>query len=270
MVKSRLYRIHEQILDVMKQHPEGISEGDIRKLLNIPPEEQSQFGRRRRDLHQFYIIDKKREGSRILYVFRGEKANPLDAEPISSRLRTLALHSAHGRCQMCGQTIERHQITLVIDHKIPRDWGGKTSPDNLWAICEKCNHGKKNLFASMDSPAIRRAMVCESVHVRIGELLKGVGIGNSTSSFFIEFVARDQDDWHKRLRELRYLNWVIVASRQKMANGRVQSSYTLRRFTEWPPNPTKWLRRFEEARRHDDTVVLGEMKKEAANLPRFE
>lgn len=50
MGKTRLYRIHEQILDVMKQHPEGISEGDIRKILNIPPEEQSQFGRRRRDL----------------------------------------------------------------------------------------------------------------------------------------------------------------------------------------------------------------------------
>lgn len=266
MVKRRLYRIHEQIIEVMKQHPDGISEGDIRKVLNIPPEEQSQFGRRRRDLHQYYEIEKRREGNKTLYLLRGLKDIPLDSEPISSSLRIRALHAANGRCQMCGRTIERHHITFAIDHRVPRDWGGKTNSENLWAICEECNHAKKNLFASMDTPAVRRAMIHDSVHVRIGEFLKAVGLGTPAPSVVIEFVARDQEDWHKRLRELRYLNWVIDSSRRKLPNGRVQSSYTLRRFTDWPDDPTRWIRIYEDARRRGDDSLIEAMKREVSML----
>jgi len=32
---------------------------------------------------------------------------------------------------------------LVVDHKIPREWGGETVSENLEAICEDCNAGKK-------------------------------------------------------------------------------------------------------------------------------
>ncbi|MDQ2919329.1 MAG: HNH endonuclease, partial [Verrucomicrobiota bacterium] len=65
-----------------------------------------------------------------------------------------------------------HGITLVVDHKIPRDWNGSSDLANLWAICDECNHGKKNLFASYDGAAMRQIVGLESVHMRIGELLK--------------------------------------------------------------------------------------------------
>jgi 5-methylcytosine-specific restriction endonuclease McrA len=270
MPKNRLYSIHERILDVMRAHPEGISEGDIRKILSIPPEEQAQFGRRRRDLHKFFHIDKKQDGPKTLYILRGPKEQPLDADPITPSLRIAALHSAQTRCQMCGKTIQRHGITLVIDHRLPRDWGGKTVTENLWAICEQCNHDKQNLFNSMDSPAVKHAMRHKSVHLRIGELLKAVGLGEPVSSQVIEFIAMDQDDWKKRLRELRYLNWIIDSSRKKMPDGRVRSSYTLKRYTDWPPEPTKWIRKYEQARRDGDQHVLKQMKREAAALTIFE
>ena len=74
MAKPSLGQIHERILALLKAHPEGISEGEMRATLRIRPEEQVQFGRRRRELHYHYRIDKKRIGSKTVYIFRGPLA----------------------------------------------------------------------------------------------------------------------------------------------------------------------------------------------------
>ena len=247
MPKPGLGKIHDQILALMREHPEGISEGEMRAALGIRPEEQVQFGRRRRDLHYYYQIDKKRLGKKTVYIYRGPLDAPRDAAPIDLKNRALALHAAHGRCGMCGRTIEKDRVTLVVDHKIPRDWGGKTEPTNLWAICKECNQGKKNLFASVDSAAMRSAIRHDSVHVRIGELLKGAGVGEAVPSHMIDIVA-NQDEWRKRLRELRYLGWDITAIRTHLPGGRFQSAYRLEKFTKWPPDPTGWISRYERER----------------------
>jgi 5-methylcytosine-specific restriction endonuclease McrA len=248
VIPKKLYEIHQRILAPLKQHPEGISEGEMRSRLGIAVDKQVQFGRRRRELSAYFDIKKKRVGTETLYVYVGERDIQLDAQPINPRLRAQALHNAAGRCGMCGRTISKDQVTLVVDHRIPRDWGGLTVSENLWAICEDCNHGKKNLFASMDTPAVRKAMNHKSVHVRIGELLKAVGVGNPVSSLLIEFVAQDQEDWHKRLRELRYLGWVIEVSKRRTPEGRVRSAYTLVKWTAWPDDPARWIRNFEKQR----------------------
>jgi len=219
----------------------------MRASLRIPAEEQTQFGRRRRDLHYYYRIDKKRIGPKTVYIYRGALKVPRDATPTNPRVRALVLHEAHGRCGMCGRTVEKHKVALVVDHKIPRAWGGSSEPENLWAICEECNHGKKNLFASIDSAAMREAIAHKSVHVRIGELLKGFGIGKPVPSHMIDIVA-GQDEWRKRLRELRYLGWVIRASRAKVAGRRFRSAYRVEKFTEWPSDPSGWIREYEQNR----------------------
>jgi len=247
VAKPALGQIHEQILALLKEHPEGISEGEMRVALRIEPEEQIQFGRRRRDLHYYYRIDKKRIGKKTVYIYAGPLEVPRDATPTNAKTRALVLHAAHGRCGMCGRTIEKHKITLVVDHKIPREWGGKTEPENLWAICEECNQGKKNLFASVDSAAMRSAIQHDSVHVRIGELLKGAGVGETVPSHMIDIVA-NQDEWRKRLRELRYLGWEITAIRMHLPGGRFQSSYRLDKFTEWPTDPSGWIQNYEQER----------------------
>lgn len=247
MKKTQLSKIHHQILGLLQEHPEGISEGEMRAALGIKAEDQVQFGRRRRELHSHYRIEKKRAGSKTLYVYVGPLDVARDDTPIDAKTRALVLHLAHGRCGMCGRTVEKHGVALVIDHKVPRAWGGKTQPDNLWAICEECNQGKKNLFASVDSEAVRAASQHESVHVRIGELLKAAGVRNPVPSYVIDIVA-NQDDWQKRLRELRYLKWVIKPLKKRLPSGRVQASYLLERFTEWPPDPTGWIRRYEQER----------------------
>jgi 5-methylcytosine-specific restriction endonuclease McrA len=243
---AKLNAMSLRILELMKQHPEGISEGEIREALQIPPAEQSNFGRRRRELNSHYFIEKRQEGAKVLYIYKGTRDQPRDILPINQRLRAQALHSAQGRCANCGRTIEKHGIVLVVDHKIPRDWGGLTEPDNLWAICEDCNAGKKNYFASVDTEWMREVMGNKSVHVRLGETLKALqpaAVPASTMSF-----VAGQDDWKKRARELRYLGWNIHVFNRTLPEGKVSSFYQLLHWEPWPEDPTNVIRRFERER----------------------
>lgn len=243
---NALSEISLKILEVIKQHAEGISEGEIREILRIPAAEQTNFGRRRRDLNYHYIIETKRVGAKVLYVYKGPRSKPKDAAQINPRLRAQALHAARGRCGMCGRTIEKHGIVLVVDHKIPREWGGPTAPENLWAICADCNSGKKNYFESVDSELMRKVMGNRSVHIRIGETLKAFA-PQAVSAATLEFVA-NQDDWKKRARELRYLSWDIHVFNRKLEGGRVSSYYQLKRSQPWPKDPTTVIRRYEQDR----------------------
>jgi 5-methylcytosine-specific restriction endonuclease McrA len=45
-------------------------------------------------------------------------------------------------CQYCGKIFEREDLNL--DHVIPRDFGGKTTWENIVCSCIKCNSKKAN------------------------------------------------------------------------------------------------------------------------------
>lgn len=244
---AKLNEVCFKILEVMKQHPEGITEGEIREALEIPAADQANFGRRRRELHSLYVIEKKRDGARTLYVYKGQRDKAKDTSPINSRLRYQAIHAARGRCGRCGRTVEKHGIVLVVDHKIPREWGGLTVAGNLEAICEECNAGKKNYFKSVDAAWMRKVMVHKSVHVRLGETLKAFK-GEPVPAATLDFVA-NQDDWKKRIRELRYLGWEIETFNRKLSEGgRVSSYYRLVKSRPWPDDPTGLIRQYERDR----------------------
>lgn len=249
-MSSRPLKIHLQLIEVLKKHPEGLTTGQWRKELGVAADEQIQLDRRKRDLKQWFEIEKRRKSGNTLYFYKGEHPSPVQQSGISLKLRAEVLNAAHGKCGMCGRTIDQHGITLVIDHQIPLDWNGTNDRENLWAICEDCNQGKKNYFASQDRELMRRVMGHKSVHVRLGELLKAFE-GRAVSSRLMEFVAQ-QDDWMKRTRELRYLGWKIQTSRERKPNGRVESSYTLLKHTPWPPDPTGWIREYERRRAEEN------------------
>lgn len=237
--------IHLAMIEALKAHPDGLSEVGLRRAMNVPTDEQAQFGRRRRDLKRWFLIEKRGSGINTVYVYKGVREKPLFDADIDSKTRAEILHEAHGRCGMCGRTIENHGITLAVDHKIPRDWGGSGEKENLWAICEECNGGKKAHFASQNQDLMKKVMGFSSVHVRIGELLKA-NFRQPVSSRLISFVA-DRDDWKKRTRELRYLGWEISVSRKTM-DGKSIAFYTLLTYSEWPENPTKWIQEYERTR----------------------
>jgi 5-methylcytosine-specific restriction endonuclease McrA len=260
--RSKPGSIHRRIVEVMKRFPGGVSGGQIREELEkegLGPGDQTHLDRRKRDLKKWFVIEKSnatqvvdgKERRVVLYKYIGERRHITDEGDISQKVRAQVLHGAHGRCQMCGRTIEKHDIALVVDHKTPRDWGGSNDRGNLWALCEECNAGKKAFFSSLNvTPKVmRRITKHQSVHVRIGELLKAAGLGKRVPSSLLEVVA-DQDDWQKRLRELRYpvIGWDIETHLYKAPSGKKQSDYILKSFKPWPENPTELIRRFERQR----------------------
>lgn len=242
--------LHAQILEIIKQHPTGISEGEMRTLLGIPTHDMAQFGRRRRELNSWYEIGRRRHGMSTLYYFIREREQARDASPLGIRIRAEVLAKANGRCSMCGRSVSGDGIKLHVDHMIPRDWGGPTELENLWALCEDCNQGKKAHFASLkiDSEIMRAVMANQSVHMRIGELLRAMN-GAPVPSFLIDFVA-NQHDWRKRLRELRYLGWEIEVVQERRAGRRAEVSYRLVTSRPWPEEPTKTIRIYERNRSH--------------------
>jgi 5-methylcytosine-specific restriction endonuclease McrA len=260
--QSKPGSIHVRIVEVMKRFPGGISGGQIRQELEkegLRSEDQTHLDRRKRDLKKWFVIKKTVSTQNVggserkvtLYSYVGKKKYVADEGQINQKRRADVIRAAHGRCQMCGRTIERHGVTLVVDHRKPRDWGGSNDRENLWAICEECNAGKKSFFSSLNvsSEIMKKAMTHKSVHVRIGELLKAVGIGKRTPSSLLDIVA-DQDDWQKRLRELRYpvIGWDIETHLYKAASGKKQADYILKSFKPWPEKPTEAIREFEKER----------------------
>ncbi len=253
---SRPGSIHKQIVDVLRAHPDGLTSGQIRAKLNLPADEHAQLDRRRRELRKWYLLEKRKVGHEVRYFLKGERTAGTIDRGVNIRVRAAVLGRAHGRCQMCGQTVSRHGIVLVVDHKIPVDWGGANAEENLWAVCEDCNAGKKAHFASQDQELMQGVMHHPSVHVRIGELLKRNFLKPIPSSL-IELVA-GQEDWRKRTRELRYLGWEIEATRRKLPSGKVESYYTLHAFQDWPDDPSRWIREFERKRAVKSGSISGE------------
>lgn len=261
--KSKPGKIHLRIVEVMKRFPDGISGGQIRHELEkegLEPGDQTHLDRRKRDLKKWFLIEKDlativvsgKKRKVTLYKYAGARRKVVDEGLISLKERAEIIHGAHGRCQMCGKSVEQHGIALVVDHKRPRDWGGTNDRENLWAICEECNAGKKAYFSSLrvDAELMKGVTAHDSVHVRIGELLKAVGVGKRTSSQLIDVVA-DQDDWQKRLRELRYpvIGWEIDIKLYRASSGKKQCDYILRSYKAWPDDPSGVIRRYENERK---------------------
>jgi 5-methylcytosine-specific restriction endonuclease McrA len=207
----------------------------IRQMLGHEVGEQEQLDRRRRDLHTHFVIEKTRSGRETRYRLAGVKDKPLAERLISEKDRAEVLRA--GRCAMCGKTAVDDDVRLQVDHRVPLDLGGTNDLANLQPLCEECNRGKKNLFADYSEHAreIRQAIKYEEPHKRIGELLKAFG-GDWVRSDLLEMVAQAQqfqEDWQKRMRELRTLGWKIEYQRRREGN-RVRTFYRATRVKPWP------------------------------------
>jgi len=248
MGPSRAARgIHLQLLRVLEAHPEGIAIPNIRRELNLGPTEHQHLDRRIRELDSFYSIRRERRGGQVLYVLLSELVEQPDVEAVDKTTRARILHLAGGRCQMCGRTIAQDGVRLHVDHKVPRDWGGPTEDDNLWALCSSCNEGKRNFFASITDARVRQAIVHRSVHVRLGELLKAFK-GEPVPKAYLQVVAYTHNDFEKRLRELRELGWSYRSIKKKEGR-RVRTYFILEHWEDWPDNPPQAIREAEQRKK---------------------
>lgn len=247
--KTGIGHIAEKAIELLVQHPEGLSMTQMREMMGATAETQEHFNRRVREIRSLYELHRTVVGGVSIYTL-GDKleTTTIDRGQVSEKLRAAVMHMAHGRCQMCGQTIKEDGIRLQADHKIPRSWGGPTTLENLWAICEACNRGKQNFFATFDSDEMQKVVNIESVHERIARFLYH-HMPEPVPAYAIEFVAnvRDQQlDWRKRLRELRYdpIGLEIEVSKRRDEKG-VQSFYALKKWRDLPEDHVKLIKGFE-------------------------
>lgn len=249
-LEGKLNHVSLAVLRLLREHPEGLDITQIRAKVGVG-ENQEHLNRRVRALRKYYHLPGQQIGDRYIYVLKGRKSGvETDAGTVSGRLRAQALNLAKGRCQSCGKTIAEDGVKLQIDHKVPQTWGGLTVIENLWAICEACNNGKRDFFASFDIAVMKEIVGMQSVHERIAHLLK-LHIGQPVPSDLIEFVANAterQDDWQKRLRDLRYpvIGLIIESNRSKTPEGFWRSTYTLRNWRDLPPDHRKLIQDWEK------------------------
>jgi len=248
-----LPKLAKEIRDLLQAHPEGLDIHELRSILGI--ELQQHLDRRLRQLYPLYIIRRVRKGPRTVYYFEGERPpGTWDYENVPKQLRAQVLDAAKGRCQMCGKTIADDQIKLHADHKIPRSWGGATKLENLWAICSACNEGKRDFYATFDPSLMKDVLKHNGVHTRIARLLK-LKINEWVDCDLIDFVANFddyQDDWRKRLRELRYLGFEIDMKREKVGQ-RHLSFYRLKEWVTVHGDIGKLAKRYERERKKSAT-----------------
>ncbi|MFC4495937.1 HNH endonuclease [Streptomyces ovatisporus] len=204
----------------------------------------AQTDRRLRDLRDYFAVETIRQGQEHRYVLRGRHSRPKDGprRQLSERERAQVL--APQRCAQCGMTPLDHHIVLVVDHKLPRDWGGSDTLENLQPLCERCNSGKQAWFATYDEYAdqISQAAHHEDPYKRIGELLKAFE-GDWVPSELIKVVAsmqQHQDDWQRRLREIRNLGWIILSKRTTEPD--TKRSLSWYRVAHWEPWPSGSIR----------------------------
>lgn len=201
---------------------------------------QTQMGRRRRNLARKFVLEKQRVGPDTTYRLGARREDVAEDAGISERTRAEVLQ--WGRCAMCGKRALEDDVRLQVDHRIPQALGGTSDIENLQPLCEACNRGKKDLFDSYGRFAeeIAAAVSHEEPHKRIGELLKAFD-GEWVRSDVIELVANAQqyqEDWQKRMRELRVLDWEYEYRRQR-EEGRVRTYYRLLNSKPWPTGPVR-------------------------------
>lgn len=214
----------------------------------------SQTDRRVRELRGWFHLPAQRAGKDFVYQLKGRAPETSGARSgISPRVRGEVLSTK--RCAQCGRTPTEDQVKLEVDHKIPYSWGGTDDIENLQPLCVQCNHDKQAFYASMDpyEEQIRAATRHLEPHRRIGELLKAFKAADAeVPAQVIAVVAsmhQYQDDWQKRMRELRLLGWEYTTTKRKQ-NGRVKSFYRLTDFANWPDGSIRSeIARREKARR---------------------
>lgn len=238
LVPTALHQAIYEALYEARDDPPTMKEAQafVRGKLGDEAADQVHFSKRLRELRDHFVIPSATAANGYTYKLAGRRTVSKADPKITKTVRAEVLKNQ--RCDMCGQSPAEDGVRLHVDHKIPREWGGTSDIDNLQALCSDCNEGKKAYFSTFDQHAdkIRAAIQDDEPHKRIGELLKSFQ-PEEIRSDLIELVAsaqQYQEDWQKRLRELRELDWKITPRKQKDEVGRVRVYWRLDSFEPWP------------------------------------
>ena len=216
------------------------SRPEARFFLNTGFPADVDLDRALRDLRASFVIAELSDDEVVRFQLGGwvEHPEPVDDPPISDRLRAEVL--APQRCAQCGSTPLRDAAELDVAYRLPAAWGGVAEPDNLEPLCTQCAVGKRQYMEvhAVHADKIRLAAGYDEPQRRIGELLKAFD-GGWVRSDLISMVASAkeyQDDWQRRLRDLRFLGWEYTHEKRHHEGARIWTYYRLVRWQPWPEN----------------------------------
>ena len=221
-------------------------------VANALGEDQSNTDRRLRELRRYFEIEEVRTEDQSRYLLQGWSATRPANAGVAISLRRRAEVLAPQRCAQCGRKPLEDHVKLVVDYKVPLSWGGDNEPENLQPLCEECYAGKRDYFRSFEAYAeqIRAAIGYDEPQKRIGELLRAFH-GGWVRSDLLGIVASAknfQEDWQRRMRDLRFLGWDYQHEKRYGESSRVWTYYRLTKSTAWPDNISQAIRA-EEAKR---------------------
>lgn len=244
---------HKRLYDAFVAMGVGteVTLSELRRQLGCKPDEQQQLRKRIQELrakgYSAHRTDRRRNREWLYVLDSATRVEGVASDrQVSAKVRAEILHGSGRRCQMCGKTVADDHVRLVVDHRIPLEWGGTNDADNLEAICEECNGGKKAYFASLPADAMKQCMSYDNSVQRIGELLK-LFEGRVPPRRLLAAVAME-DEWPRRLRELRDLKWKVKCVRMSGERGAAECSYKLIESRPWPNDVRKAIKAAANAR----------------------
>ncbi len=192
-----------RILTLLKsRHPQAVPRAEIIEIARI-----SEWARRVRDLSQEgWDIETLSDGYRLRSLKQGKPAAV--RRSVGAKTRFKILHRDHSKCRRCGRTPD-DGVKLVIDHIIPVEWGGQTTEDNLWTLCEECNLGKKAWQSDADAEAMEAVMAESSGKKRLLAYMRFKS-GQVVTMQELQIVA-GISQYARRIRELRAEGWDIAS-----------------------------------------------------------
>jgi hypothetical protein len=161
-------RDRASILEYFLANPDRIiSNAELGAMLGA--ERQDSWTRRLRELRKpehggytIYSVYDKKGLKRDEYVFpkqdRKERKNTIR---ISNRLRGEVFHRDAYTCQACGISLgERYEdgrgVKLHVGHNVAESLGGKTTLDNCFTVCSRCNEAESNVGS--ERPTVLKTM----------------------------------------------------------------------------------------------------------------
>lgn len=127
---------------------------------------------------------------------------PMIRKPIDDKLRYAVLQRDNSTCQRCGASLANTPgVKLHVDHKTPVNMGGKTTIDNLWTLCSKCNGGKNSFFDDSEADLIKAISKLSSARKRLKAYFKA-NPKCVISTTKLSMIARSRD-WERALRFIR-------------------------------------------------------------------
>ncbi len=105
------------------------------------------------------------------------------------------------RCQSCGKGVN-DGVKLHVDHKVPLEWGGANTDDNLWTLCSSCNQAKKSFFKDdFDSEVMKLVYAETSGYQKLRVLFENSPNVKFTPSI-LQGIAGIRD-WTRTIRDIR-------------------------------------------------------------------